>query len=258
MNGVDKLTESYYDVLAPYYKYLYPDWESGMKWQAEALDGVIREYFGETAQAILDVACGIGTQSIGLAKLGYRVTASDISGGEIEQARMESSRRGVAVEFQVADMKRAWDVHQRQFDVVIACDNSMPHLQSEEEILQALEQFYRCTRPGGGCIVTVRDYARLEREANRKKIYPRLVHSSAEGQVVMFDVWSFGDVDHYEITTYLVEDAGGANVRARAFRGAAYFCVEIPLLERLLREAGFREVSTLRECYFQPLLVAVK
>jgi hypothetical protein len=34
--------------------------------QASILDGIIREYFGGNVKSILDAACGIGTQSIGL------------------------------------------------------------------------------------------------------------------------------------------------------------------------------------------------
>lgn len=55
-------------------------------------------------------------------------------------------------------MRVAHDHHGRQFDVVIACDNSIPRLLSDDEILTAFRQMFACTRPGGGCLVTVRDF----------------------------------------------------------------------------------------------------
>ena len=256
--GEQLMTKSFYDALAPYYKYIYPDWDASVERQAVVLDSVIREFVGGNIQTILDVACGIGTQSIGLAKTGYRVTASDISSKEIEQAKIEAVRHNVAIKFQVADMRQVWEVYQRQFDIVIACDNSVPHLLEEEEILQAFRQFYRCVKPGGGCIITVRDYAKLERRAHRKEMYPRLVHSSDGKQLVMFDVWDFYGADHYEITTYVIEDNGGSDVEARVIRGGRYYCVEISRLESIFQQAGFREVTTLRGRYFQPLLVAIR
>jgi len=249
------VTETYYNSLAPYYKYIYPDWDASVRRQAEALDGVIREFTGEPPKTVLDVSCGIGTQSIGLARLGYQVTASDLSPAAVEQARQEAARVGVQIDFQVADMRRAWDTCRRQFDVVLACDNSVPHLLDDGEILLAFRQFYRCTRPGGCCLISVRDYAILERK--EMTIYPRLVHQADHGQIVLFDVWKF-DGAHYEITTYLVEDTGTAEARTLVFRGGKYYCVEIPTLEKLFREAGFRAVHTLRERYFQPLIVALK
>ena len=71
--------DAYYDRLAPYYPYLYQDWEAGVARQAAQLDTVIRECFGPRARTVLDAACGIGTQCLGLAGLGYAVSASDIS-----------------------------------------------------------------------------------------------------------------------------------------------------------------------------------
>jgi SAM-dependent methyltransferase len=252
------MTKSFYKALAPYYKYIYPNWDASVKRQASALDSIICEFIGENAQTVLDAACGIGTQSIGLANLGYQLTASDISNGEIKQAKVEAARHDTAIEFQVADMRQTWEVYQRQFDVVIACDNSVPHLLTNEEISQAFKQFYQCTKPGGGCIITVRDYAQLERKANQKEMYPRLVHPAENGHIVMFDVWDFYAADHYEITTYLIEDAGGPDVKAEVIRGGKYYCVEIPTLERLFLEAGFGEVTVLRDRFFQPLILALK
>lgn len=251
------MTETYYNNLAPYYKFIYPDWDKSVQRQAEALDGVIREFIGETSKTVLDVACGIGTQSVGLAKLGYKVTSSDLSSAEVEQARQEASRYGVQIEFQVVDMRQVWETYQKQFDVVIACDNSVPHLLDDGEILIAFRQFYKCTKSGGCCIITVRDYAQLERKDKQKQMYPRVVHPTDNGQIVMFDVWDF-DGDYYEITTYLVDDVGKPTAQTQVLRGGKYYCVEISTLEKLFREAGFREVKTLRDRFFQPLLIATK
>ena len=54
---------------------------------------------------MLDCACGIGTQAIGLAALGYNVTASDISDGEIAEARARAAKADVAIGFVKADIQ---------------------------------------------------------------------------------------------------------------------------------------------------------
>jgi SAM-dependent methyltransferase len=248
------MTEAYYDRLAPYYKFIYPDWDASVQRQALALDSVIREYW-PNAHSILDAACGIGTQSIGLAQLGYRVTASDISPSEVEQARAESSRRGLQIEYHVADMRQLSQAHDKQFDVVIACDNAVPHLLSDDEIRQAFKQFHRCTTPEGGCFISVRDYANMERGG--KRLYPRATHETADGRVVLFDLWEF-DGDYYDLTTYIVEDKSRPTAQTHVIRGGRYYCVTIATLERLLAEAGFKKVSTLRDRFFQLLLVGLK
>lgn len=251
------MTDIYYDNLAAYYKFIYADWESSVQRQAQILDSVIREFVGESAITVLDAACGIGTQSIGLAKLGYSVTGSDLSPVEVERAHKEAATYGVPNNFYTVDMRTVWDFYQKQFDVVIACDNSIPHLLTEEEILKAFHQFYKCTKSGGVCILSVRDYSKISRGGKRKQIFPRQIHQIPEGMIILVDVWDFDD-DIYEITTYIVEDIGRADAQTKIIRGGKYYCVEIPTLERLLLETGFQDVRVLPNRFFQPLIIAVK
>ena len=80
------LTQAFYDGLAPHYDKLFLDWTSATREQADILDRLFRSRgFGPGAE-VLDCACGIGTQAIGLARLGYRVSASDLSRGALEEA----------------------------------------------------------------------------------------------------------------------------------------------------------------------------
>ena len=249
------MVEGYYDHLAPFYRYLFPDWEKSILWQAQVLDGVIREHFGPQARSILDAACGIGTQSIGLAQLGYQVVASDISAAELELASQEALKRSLSLQFVQADMRRLRDFHNGMFDIVIACDNAIPHLLSEADILSAFGQFYACTTEAGGCIISVRDYANME--LGGRKFYPRTVHQTPEGRVILFDIWEF-EGDYYDFTTYIVDDQGEAGTRTHAIRGGRYYCVTIATLERLLGEAGFQHVQILRDKFYQPILVGLK
>lgn len=125
------MTETYYNVPAPYYQYIYEDWDASVEQQANILDELIKEYFGADAQDILDVACGIGTQSIGLAHLGYNIQGSDISLGELEYARIESAKRKLHIEYGVGDMGDIYSRYQKKSNVIIACDNAISHLLSE-------------------------------------------------------------------------------------------------------------------------------
>jgi len=100
------MNENYYGELAPYYKFIYPDWDKSVQRQAEMLESVFREYVSKSIETILDVSCGIGTQSIGLAKLGYKVTACDLSSSEISIAQEEARKRGLVIDFYVGDTRK--------------------------------------------------------------------------------------------------------------------------------------------------------
>ena len=92
------LTMSFYDDLAPLYHLIFQDWDASIARQSEQLKRLIEaEWPGH--ETVLDVSCGIGTQSIALARQGFRVTASDLSAAAVERARRESAERGVSIYF---------------------------------------------------------------------------------------------------------------------------------------------------------------
>lgn len=248
-DGHSNDTCSFYDGLAPRYHLIYPDWDQSMRRQAGMLDAVIRDTW-PGASTVLDVSCGIGTQALGLAGLGYRVTASDLSAGEVERARREGVARDRDVAFSVADMRRAFAHHGRAFDVVLSADNSVPHLLADADILAAFGPVHRCTRPGGGCLVTVRDYA--EEDLSRRQVKPYGVRDEAGARWLVWQVWD-PHPPTYGVTLYLVEDRGEAECRTRPFR-TTYYAAGIPTLMELMTRAGFADVRRLDGRYFQPMI----
>jgi SAM-dependent methyltransferase len=254
--------ERFYDDLAPYYRLIYDDWDAGSRRQAAMLDGIIRRFGAIDVRppecTVLDAACGIGTQSIGLAELGYQVTGSDISPEAVELARHEAKERGLQIDLRVADMRNLWAAHGREFDVVLAYDNAIPHLAGEVEVLTACEQFYRCARPGGLCLLSLRDYAAMQRGVpGEVQVMPRLAHDTPAGRVVLCDTWEFGE-DFYEITIYVIMDDGRPSAEARIIRGGRYYWVTTDTVERLLAQAGFGQVQTLRGSRYQPIVLGIK
>ena len=250
------MPETFYDGLAPFYHLLFPDWDASMARQAAALDGVIRQRWGGEVRTVLDAACGIGTQALGLAAREYQVTASDLSHAEVERARREAAVRGLTVDFTVADMREAFTAHgRRQFDMVIACDNSVPHLLTDDDLRRALGQFHACLRPGGGCLLTVRDYDQEERGGTQVK--PATFRADPDGvRRLIFQVWE-SDGPHYDFTLYLIEDWGGPDAVTHILR-SRYYAVGTDHLLALMSEAGFADVARLDSVFYQPVLVGTK
>ena len=89
------ITQTFYDHLASQYDKLFLDWQAAVREQAVILDRLFRENGFDPSNRVLDCACGIGTQAIGLAALGYHVTASDISGGELAEAKKRAAENHV-------------------------------------------------------------------------------------------------------------------------------------------------------------------
>lgn len=243
----------FYDELAPYYHLLYPNWEESIARQSRGLAHVLGDFGVAGGSSILDAACGIGTQSIGLAQLGYDVTASDVAATAVDRARAEAEQRGLTLAFQVADLRTLSRTITRRFSAVIACDNAVPHLLSDTEIETAFAECRRVLVPGGVLIISVRDYAAIERRTPDHHAYG--THSVGGCMYAVEQIWEW-EGDEYALTLRLTEQCGTAAPVVHEFQ-TRYYAVEIPTLERLLRTAGFTAVVRRDDDFFQPLLVGV-
>jgi SAM-dependent methyltransferase len=247
-------TVRFYDQLAPFYHLLFPaGLDAAITRQAEMLDTLIRQRWRDV-QTLLDVSCGIGTQAIGLAQHGYQVTASDLSPEATQRAGREAAKRSLDISFSVGDMRRAFDHHKRQFDIVLSADNAIPHLLGDDEILSALRQFYRCCRPGGGCILSVRDYTHESRAGSQVRPYGLRTENGV--RYVILQVWAF-DGPIYDLSMYVIQDDGASPCETHVMR-TRYYAIGIDKLMELMRAAGFVAVQRLDDVYVQPVIVGTR
>ncbi len=242
----------FYDQMASLYHLIFPNWDESIERQAGQLAAIISERWGAGSKTILDVSCGIGTQAIGLAERGFTVTASDLSSGAIARAKVESQRRAVQIDFSVCDMRAIHAHHRRQFDVVMSADNSITHLLNDDDLLRALGQMYECTCPGGGCLLTVRDYDREGRGTGLVKPYG--VREEGGKRYIIFQVWDFvGKL--YDLGMYFVVDDRTSQQLVTHVMRTQYNAVGTDHLLTLMWKAGFTRVERLDGCFYQPVLV---
>src|SRR5579862_8206023 len=134
-----------YDDLADWYHLIFQDWSRSIEWQAGVLGPLIERHAGAsvdhfTPLRILDCACGIGTQALGLAGRGHVLAGSDLSEGAIARAKREAQGRRLAIDFRVADVRDLSVVPESDFDAVLAVDNALPHLLNDEDLVRTAQQ----------------------------------------------------------------------------------------------------------------------
>lgn len=246
----------FYDALAPYYHLIYPDWSASVRRQGEQLADII-EAAWPGSSCVLDVACGIGTQTIALAAKGYSVIGSDLSTQAIARACDEAASWDVDIPFSVCDMREAHHFHGTGFNVVVCADNALPHLLDDQDILLALRSMRACLVDGGGVIISVRDYALEERGRNLLKPYG--VRLDGDKRYMLFQIWDFDtDGQCYDLTLYLIEE----DLRTHATRSQAlrsrYYAIDIDHLADLMREVGFKQIRRLDSAFYQPVLVGTR
>ncbi len=245
------MTALFYDQLAPYYHLLYGDWEQSIVRQGDALAGLLRELGVAPGEHVLDAASGIGTQALGLLRCGYRVTASDISSGAIERLKAELLHRGLLADAHVDDLRTLSRAASESMAAVIACDNSIPHLLSDAEVLEAFSSCHRCLRPGGVAVFSVRDYAAIERVSPDVRPYG-LRNDEAGNRFLAVQAWEW-DGDQYDLRIYLTSESPDGTCRTQVLR-SRYYAVSLERLSSLLVEAGFAGVERRDDVLFQPVL----
>ncbi|MFC8534975.1 class I SAM-dependent methyltransferase [Streptomyces sp. NPDC057249] len=249
----------FYDDLASDYDLMYADWQASIERQGAALSGLIGTALGGgAAYDVLDCACGIGTQALGLAALGHRVTGSDLSPAAAARAAREAAGRGLGLRTAAADMTRL-PFADRSFDAVVCADNSLPHLLTPEAVAAALGEMRRVLRPGGVLLVSTRPYDRLRSE--RPASTPPQLREEAGGRVVTFQLWHWRpdgeryDLEHFQLHP-AAEGGDGWDVRTRR---TTYWALTQDQLTGYARGAGLTEPAWHGPAdtgFFQPVLVA--
>jgi glycine/sarcosine N-methyltransferase len=253
---MDSSVVSFYDGLSEDYHLLFEDWPQAVRWQGGVLDRLLRGLLGDRPLAVLDCCCGIGTQAIGLALLGHRVHATDLTPAAVERAAREAVAFGVVVTFGVADVRTLPEQVEGVFDAVIACDNSLPHLLTEADLRRGVGGMAAKLRPGGVFLATTRDYDVLVRE--RSASTPVRVFGVPPCRVT-FQIWDWSaDGRSYRVHQFILKEEGGWRM---AHHAGAYRALLREELTGAIREAGLAEVRwyTPEESgYYQPVVTARK
>lgn len=150
---------------------------------------------------VLDCSCGIGTQSLALAALGYAVDAIDLSAGQIERAKREARARQLSIRFSVDDMRKLRTAPLNHYGAVISMDNSLPHLDSDEDILTTFLAVKERLKSRGYLLLSVRDYAHLIKE--RPMITtPKFFYENGCRRI-FHQVWDWMDQRRYKVHFYI-------------------------------------------------------
>lgn len=232
-------TERFYDGLAETYHALYPNWLGETRVQGESLHRLLARWYPGSLD-IADVACGIGTQLIGLARLGHRLVGADISAGAVRRAARECDAAGVSASLTVADM-RALPLDDGCVDAVVCADNALPHLLADDDALAALSEMRRVLRPDGTAIVTTRDYDHVL--AGRPTSTPPQVFESDGERLISFQLWTWRPrTDIYDLEHFQVHERDGGGVTTHR-REASYRAYTRSSLTELATRAGLRDVT---------------
>jgi SAM-dependent methyltransferase len=225
--------EDEYAAFAEWYDYIFPDWREWLDVLSDRIDAVFKS---RGVRRVLDCACGSGVPSIGLALRGYEVTACDLSPPMIEKAEQNALELGATLRFCKGDMTDLCVRFERcAFDAIVCARNSISHLPTEGDRLEALRSMHAVLRDGGLLYLDARDWdATL---AERKRVHLRTCKQFGSRHVTVLDVWDYHD--NAVVFNIAVASKESERQELRVFPVTCYpFCKEA--MNCLLKQAGFQ------------------
>jgi glycine/sarcosine N-methyltransferase len=251
----------FYEPLADYYHLIFDDWDRAVWRQAAILGPLLTAAAAKPLLTILDCACGIGTQAIGLAAAGHRVTATDLSAAEVNRARVNSEqlslvteRLSLEIDFHVADMTSLAEISKTDFDTAIVMDNALPHLEALQ-LRAAFRAIASKLSPQGIFMASIRDYDGLV--LDKPDMLPPAFYGAKGNRRIVHQVWDWKDESSYVLHLYITIEADG-RWHTHHFV-SEYRCVLREEISAALGLEWFEDIRWLmpeQSGYYQPIVMA--
>lgn len=143
----------FYEILASHYDDIFPS-------EALKISFLDQMFMDSQGGLILDLACGTGTYTLALAKLGYEVWGTDLEEQMIVQARQKASKQALNAHFAVGDMQYPEQLG-LIFDGLFCIGNSLAHLTSQAVLQKALQAMHSVLKKGGAAVFQIVNFDRI-------------------------------------------------------------------------------------------------
>lgn len=187
---------------------------------------------------VLDCACGIGSDAIGLARAGFQVTASDSSAAFVAEAERRAQAVGVTIRFAVCQWDNLPQRFAAPFDLVLCVGNSISHALNHAALVRALSGMHAVLKPGGSLLVDTRNWEKSRREQPRMEVAERVVERE-EMRCVPIYLWQYEsewDATHHVEMLLIFERVGQVSARRYVL---SYRPIRYEELLGCLQEGGF-------------------
>ena len=158
-----------YDKLASIYDY-FVNWENRLAYELPFLEQQLRTLGQDPSQIrVMDTACGTGHHAIALASLGFQVSGSDLFPEMVSLADANAKAAGEKVTFRTAGFGNISESFKQpgEFDAVFCLGNSLPHVNSNQDLEKTLLDFEDLLRPGGMLLLQMRNFDLVMGEKKR-------------------------------------------------------------------------------------------
>ena len=239
MTGEEWENVPYYDALAPQYDLFFSDLERNMEEEGDWLARLLQSHGAHT---VLDASCGAGRQAIPLRERGFNVTAADPSTAMLDRAEATARRHGITLPTLKAGFVDLSAHFRGEFDAVIALGNGLCNLSAAEPIQRALRSLYECCRPGGICLIGIKDFEAIKQDGGR--FHGHQIADEDGRRTILFEVWDFADPVLIS-TAYVLSHSSEDNRVSATYARTREYMLHAAELCTLATNVGFDQVQRL-------------
>jgi len=179
-----------YDKFASQYDF-FVNWKSRLAYEMPFIEEQLALLGGLPEQhRLMDSACGTGQHAIALARLGYQVSGTDLFPQMVNLANTNALAADVNIRFKTAGFGSiAAAFPGESFDAVFCLGNSLPHVNSLNDLQHTLEDFHACMAPGALLLLQQRNFDAAMRAKNR--FMDPQTHISGDEEWLFFRFYDF-------------------------------------------------------------------
>jgi glycine/sarcosine N-methyltransferase len=188
--------------------------------------------------SILDCACGIGSDAIGLAVRGFQVTASDRSAAIVAEAERRAKGMVANVQFATCQWEDLPGRFDDRFDLVLCVGNSISHTPNKFATVRALSAMRAVLKPNGKLLLATRNWEKLRRENVRASVANTVLERDGMQciSVYLWDHQANWDAQHSVELLLIFEHDGHVTSRCYAL---TYRPIRYEELCACMEEVGF-------------------
>lgn len=187
-------------------------------------------------RSILDCSIGTGQMTLGLAKLGYWLSGSDLSAKMLNKCRQNAIERDLNVKLYLCDFRELSSHIEETFDMVASTGNSLPHV-TNEEIKKALSEMDKLVSPGGYLYFDIRNWDKILRDHQRFFCYQPMYNN--DERINLTQIWDY-NLDGTITFTLLYTFEKDGKIYKKETSSVYYYPVSRSFLENTLQELGYQ------------------